>query len=49
MDWDRKWLVDLKKRKTQLVSSGWCNNTGDIDVKMEGSVLEEKHLLRCWV
>ena len=35
--------------KTQLVLFDWCNNTGAIDVKMGGSVLEQKnHLLRCW-
>ena len=28
--------------KTQLVSFEWSNNTGSIDVKMEGSVLEKK-------
>ena len=28
--------------KTQLVSFDWSNNTGSIDVKMDGSVLEEK-------
>ena len=43
-----KWLVDFNARKTQLVSLHLFNNTGAIDVKMDGSVLEEKHLLRCW-
>ena len=28
--------------KTQLVSFGWSNNAGAIDVKMNGSLLEEK-------
>ena len=28
--------------KTQLVSFDWSSNTGAIDVKMDGSVLEEK-------
>ena len=28
--------------KTQLVSFDWSNNNGSIDVKMGGSVLEEK-------
>ena len=28
--------------KTQLISFDWSNNTGAIDVKMDGSVLEEK-------
>ena len=42
VDWDRKWLVDFNAGKTQLVSFDWSNNTGAIDVKMDGSVLEEK-------
>ena len=36
------WLVDFNCRKTQLVSFDQSNNTGAIDVKMDGSVLEEK-------
>ena len=43
--WDRKWLVDFNAGKTQLVSFDRSNNTGAIDVKMDGSVLEEKS---CW-
>ena len=42
MDWGRKWLVDLNSEKTQLVLFDWSNNTRAIDVKMDGSVLEEK-------
>ena len=42
MEWSRKWLVDFNAGKTQLVSFDWSNNTGSIDVKMNGSVLEEK-------
>ena len=42
VDWGRKWLVDFNAGKTQLVSFDWSKNTGDIDVKMDGSVLEEK-------
>ena len=42
MDWGRNWLVDFKAGKTQLVSFDWSNNTRAIDVKMDGSVLEEK-------
>ena len=38
----RKWLVDFNAGRTQLVSFDWSNNTGAIDVKMDGSVLEEK-------
>ena len=42
MDWGRKWLVDFNAGKTQLVLFDWSNNTGAIDVKMDGSALEEK-------
>ena len=42
MDWGKKWLVDFNAGKTQLVSFDRSNNTGSIDVKMDGSVLEEK-------
>ena len=42
MDWGRKWLVDFNAGKTQLVSSDWSNNTSAVDVKLDGSVLEEK-------
>ena len=42
MDWDMKWLVDFNAGKTQLVLFDRSNNTGDIDVKMDGSSLEEK-------
>ena len=39
---DRKWLVDFSTGKSQLISFDRSNNTGSIDVKMDGSVLEEK-------
>ena len=42
MDWLKKWLVDFNAGKTQLVLFDWSNNNGSIDVKMDGSVLEEK-------
>ena len=42
VDWVRKWLVDLNAGKTQLVSFDRSKNTGAIDVKMDGSILEEK-------
>ena len=42
MDWGRKWFVDLTAGKSQLVSFDWSKNTGAIDVKMDGSVHEEK-------
>ena len=42
MDWGRKEFVDFNAGKTQLVSFGLSNNAGANDVKMDGSVLEEK-------
>ena len=40
--WGRKWLVDFNAGKTQLVSFDQSNNSGAVDVKMNGPVLEEK-------
>ena len=40
--WGRRWLVDFNAGKTQLVSFDWSNNTSAIDVRIDGSVLEEK-------
>ena len=42
VDWGRKWLVDFNAGKTQLVLFDRFKNTGAIDVKMNGSVLEKK-------
>ena len=42
MDWDKKWLVDSNAGRIQLVSFNRSKNTGSIDVKMDGSTLEEK-------
>ena len=42
MEWGRKWLVDFNAGKTQLVLFDWSNNNGAIDVKMDGSIHEEK-------
>ena len=43
MDWSRKQLVDFNAGKTQLVLFDWSNNNiSAIDVKMDGSFLEEK-------
>ena len=42
MDWGKERLVDFNSRKTQLVLFDQSNNNGSIDVKMDGSVLEEK-------
>ena len=44
VDWGRKWFVDFNAGKSRLVRlTGLItsNNTGAIDVKMDGSVLEE--------
>ena len=42
VDWGKKWLVDFNAGKTQLVSFDRSNNNGSIDVKIGGSILEEK-------
>ena len=42
VDWSKKWLVDFNAGKTRLVSFDRSNNNGSIDVKMGGSILEEK-------
>ena len=42
MDWGKKWLVDFNAGKTQLVLFDWSIKNGCIDVKRDGSVLEEK-------
>ena len=47
VDCGRKWLVDFKARKTQLVLFDLSNNCVAIDVKMDGSVFDKNHLLRC--
>ena len=41
VDWKKNWLVDFSARKTQLVLFDQSNNTDSIDVKMDGSALEE--------
>ena len=46
VDWGKKWLVDFSAGKTQLDSFDWSNNNGSIDVEVDGSVLDENHLLR---
>ena len=42
MNWGRKGLVDFNAGKTQLVLFDQSNNNGAIDVRKDGSVLEEK-------
>ena len=46
MDLGRKWLVGFNAGKSQLVLFDQCNDTGAIDVKMDGPVLEEKSSLK---
>ena len=41
VNWGKKWLVDSNVGKTQLVSFDLSSNSGAIDVKIDGSVLEE--------
>ena len=43
-----KELTPLNTGKTQLVLFDLSNNTGSIDVKMDGSILEKNYLLRYW-
>ena len=42
VDWGKKWLLEFNAGKIQLVSIDQSNDTGSIDVKMDGSALEEK-------
>ena len=48
VDWSRKWFVDFNVGKTQLVYFDRSNIISAIDVKMEGSSLQENNLFRCW-
>ena len=36
-------MVISMLQKTQLLSFDWSNNTGAVDVRMDGSVLEETY------
>ena len=49
MDWGKKWLVGFNPGKSKLVSFDQSNNTSAIDVKMDGSVLEEKSFFKMLV
>ena len=44
--WYRKWFVHFKAGKTQLVSFDRSYNTGAIDVKLDGSVLDKKSFFK---
>ena len=46
MELGRKWLVNFNAGKIQLVLFNRSNDTGAIDVKMDGSVLEEKSFFK---
>ena len=46
MDWGRKWPVDFEAGITQLTLFDQSNNTGSINVKIDGFVLEEKSSLK---
>ena len=49
VNWGQKWFVDLNAGKSQLVLFDRSNNTATIDVKMDGSVLEEKSFFKIGV
>ena len=42
VDWGRKWLADFNAGNTQFVPFDWSNNSDNIDVKINWSVLEKK-------
>ena len=42
VDCSKRWPVDFNAGKTQLVSFDRSTNNGSIDMKMGGSILEEK-------
>ena len=46
LDLGRNWLDDFNVGKTRLVSFDRSNNTGAIDVKIDGFALEEKSLFK---
>ena len=41
VSWGKKRLANFNAGKTQLISFDWSDNTGSIDVKLDGSVFEE--------
>ena len=42
-------MVDFNAGKTQLDFFNWSECTSAFDMKIDGSVLVENHLLRSWV
>ena len=49
LDWGKNFLVDFNVGRTQLILFDRSNNNGSINMKMDGSVLEEKLSLTCWL
>ena len=49
VDWVTKSLVNFNAEKTELISSSRSNYTGATDVKIDGSVLEEKSFFKVGV
>ena len=47
--WGKKWLVHFNAGKAQLLSFDRSNNNGSINVKMDGSALEEKSTFKILV
>ena len=47
-NWGRKWNVDFNTGKTLLVLFQYSNICGVIDMKKDGSALDQKSPLRCW-
>ena len=42
VNWGKKWLFNFNVGKTQLASFDQSDSNGSIDVKIDGSILEEK-------
>ena len=48
IDCGMNWLIGFSAGRTQLVLFDRSNNSGAVDMKVDGSALEENHLLWCW-
>ena len=46
LHWGSKWLVDFNAGKTELVSFDHSSNGGFINVKMDGSFIDDKSSLK---
>ena len=46
VDWDRKWFADFIAEKIHLILFDQSNKTGAIDVKMDGSILDENSFFK---